>query len=89
MPEIPTNPPEASQSVSDAASSGDRRATLIAMRDRLALDIDSNSTTPRDRATLTKQMQEVLKDLESLKAPDPKPTTAFAKIQRRKEARAT
>ena len=52
--------------VSEAVSSGDRRQALVALRDRLAADIDDTDTLPRDRAAITKQLQSVLSENDDL-----------------------
>lgn len=52
--------------VSQAVSSGDRRQALIALRDRLAADIDNTDTLPRDRAAIAKQLQSVLIEIEEI-----------------------
>lgn len=56
----------------DAAKSGDKRATLIALRDILAYTIQ-NCESGRDMASNTKRLMEVMAELESL--PDPKQKT--------------
>ena len=52
----------------DAAKSGDKRATLIALRDSLAETIQ-NCESGRDMAANSKRLMEVMNELESL--PDP------------------
>lgn len=52
--------------VREAVASGDRREALIAIRDRLAHDIDNAETLPRDRAAIAKQLQSVLVELEAI-----------------------
>lgn len=52
----------------DAAKSGDKRATLIALRDILASTIQ-NCESGRDMASNTKRLMEVMAELETL--PDP------------------
>lgn len=52
-----------------AARSGDKRATLIALRDKLAETIQ-NCDSGRDMASNTKRLMEVMAELETL--PDPK-----------------
>lgn len=49
----------------DAAKSGDKRATLIALRDKLAETI-SNCESGRDMAANSKRLMEVMSELESL-----------------------
>ena len=52
----------------DAAKSGDKRATLIALRDKLAETIE-NCESGRDMAANSKRLMEVMSELEAL--PDP------------------
>ena len=53
----------------DAAKSGDKRETLIALRDILAQTIQ-NCESGRDMASNTKRLMEVMAELETM--PDPK-----------------
>lgn len=53
----------------EAAKSGDKRATLIALRDKIAATID-NCESGRDMAANSKRLMEVMAELEAL--PDPK-----------------
>lgn len=55
--------------VHPAASSGDVRATLEALRDRLAEEIDE-TVSARDVATLSRQLAEVIKQLADLPVPE-------------------
>lgn len=52
----------------EAAKSGDKRATLIALRDKLAETID-NCESGRDMAANSKRLMEVMAELEAM--PDP------------------
>lgn len=52
----------------EAAKSGDKRATLIALRDKLAETIQ-NCDSGRDMASNSKRLMEVMAELETL--PDP------------------
>lgn len=45
---------------------GNYRASLLALRDKLAADIDNPETTPQVRATCVKQMQSVLADIQAI-----------------------
>ena len=54
--------------LTEAAMSGDKRATLIALRDKLAQTIES-CESGRDMAANSKRLMEVMAELESL--PDP------------------
>lgn len=53
----------------EAAKSGDKRATLIALRDKIAATIDS-CESGRDMAANSKRLMEVMAELEAM--PDPK-----------------
>ena len=53
----------------EAAKSGDKRATLIALRDKLAETIQ-NCESGRDMASNSKRLMEVMAEIEAL--PDPK-----------------
>lgn len=53
----------------DAASSGDKRATLIALRDILANTIQ-NCESGRDMASNTKRLMEVMAEIEALPNPE-------------------
>lgn len=67
----------------EAAKSGDKRATLIALRDKLAETID-NCESGRDMAANSKRLMEVMAELESL--PDPS-EVKISKHDRLKEKR--
>lgn len=56
-------------SLTDAARSGDKRATLIALRDKIAETIE-DCESGRDMAANSKRLMEVMAELEAL--PDPK-----------------
>ena len=56
--------------ISSAAQKGDHVATLQALRDRLAVAIDDEDTPPRDLAALSRQLTQVMRELEGLKNPD-------------------
>lgn len=53
----------------DAAASGDRRATLVALRDVLAKTI-SACDSGRDMAALSKRLMEVMDEIDAIPAPD-------------------
>lgn len=55
--------------LSEAVKSGDKRATLIALRDKIAETID-NCESGRDMAANSKRLMEVISELESLPDPD-------------------
>lgn len=52
----------------DAAKSGDKRATLIALRDKLAETIE-NCESGRDMAANSKRLMEVMAEIDAI--PDP------------------
>ncbi len=56
-----------------AAKSGDKRATLIALRDKLAETIQ-NCESGRDMASNSKRLMEVIAELEAL--PEEKPVAS-------------
>lgn len=60
---VPSEP----MSVFDAAESGTRLDELRAMRAVLARAIDSEATSPRDLAALTRRQLEISREIESLR----------------------
>lgn len=56
--------------VSEAAASGDMRDLLVAMRTRVASAVESENTSPRDLAALTRRLLEIAKDIEAIDAAD-------------------
>jgi hypothetical protein len=60
--ETPTPP----VTIGEAARSGDRRALLVAMRDRIASTVEDPSCPPRDLAALTRRLQDVAKEIETI-----------------------
>ena len=54
--------------VAEAAKSGHRRDMLEAMRDRIAIAVDSDTTPARDLAALTRRLMDIAKELEALDA---------------------
>jgi hypothetical protein len=53
-------------SVAEAASSGDHRALLVAMRERIARTVADPECPPRDLASLTRRLQDIAKEIESM-----------------------
>jgi hypothetical protein len=53
-----------------AADSGVRRDLLVAMRSRIASDIDDPNTPARDLAALSRRLLEIAKDIEAIDAHD-------------------
>lgn len=66
----------------EAARSGDKRKTLIALRDKLAETID-NCESGRDMAANSKRLMEVMAELEAL--PDPNAKVVISKHDRLKQ----
>lgn len=52
--------------VAEAAESGDHRALLVAMRDRIAKTVRDPDCPPRDLAALTRRLQDIAKEIESI-----------------------
>jgi hypothetical protein len=74
-------------SLSEAAPQG-RLAGLVALRERLAREIDEAQQS-RDVAALSRQFSDVLLQIDELEAPlVEKPLTALDELNRRREARA-
>lgn len=61
---------KAPQTVKAAADSGVRRDLLVAMRSRIAQDIDSQNTPARDLAALSRRLLEIVKEIEAIDAED-------------------
>jgi hypothetical protein len=53
-------------SVAQAAESDDHRALLVAMRDRIAKTVSDPDCPPRDLAALTRRLQDIAKEIESI-----------------------
>lgn len=51
--------------VTQAASDGDARELLVAMRSRIAKAVEDANTPARDLAALTKRLMEVVRDIEA------------------------
>lgn len=58
--------PPAKLSVAQAAATGDHRALLVAMRERIAQTVSSADCPPRDLASLTRRLQDVAKEIEQI-----------------------
>lgn len=54
------------KSVKDAATSGDHRALLVAMRDRIAATVSDPKCPPRDLASLTRRLQDIAREIEQI-----------------------
>lgn len=55
-------------SVTKAASSGDPRQLLVALRDRVAKTVEDPNCPPRDLASLSRRLQEIHRDIEAIEA---------------------
>lgn len=73
-------------SLVEAAQSGDKRATLIALRDKLAQTIQE-CDSGRDMASNSKRLMEVMAELEALPDPEAKKESKHDRLKRRHEAR--
>lgn len=62
--EKPQSPPK--QSVAQAAATGDHRTLLVAMRERIARTVSDPDCPPRDLAALTRRLQDIAKEIESI-----------------------
>lgn len=54
------------QSVAEAAATGDHRALLVAMRERIAKTVSDPECPPRDLAALTRRLQDIAKEIEAI-----------------------
>lgn len=70
----------------DAAKSGDKRATLIALRDKLAETIN-NCESGRDMAANSKRLMEVMAELESLPDETKAKVSKHDRLKRKHEIR--
>lgn len=53
-------------SVAQAAATGDHRALLVAMRERIAQTVSNPDCPPRDLAALTRRLQDIAKEIEAI-----------------------
>jgi len=58
--------PKKHQSVAQAAASGDHRALLVSMRERIAQTVSDPECPPRDLAALTRRLQDIAKEIEAI-----------------------
>lgn len=70
----------------DAAKSGNKRETLIALRDILASTIQ-NCESGRDMASNTKRLMEVMAELEAMPDPEQKKISKHDRLKRKNENR--
>jgi hypothetical protein len=85
LPRISPRPQESGPDVgiSQAVSSGDRVTGLLALRDYLAGLIDSFDGAPKDIAPITKQLADVVRELDEL-APVQRKGTALDELAARR-----
>jgi hypothetical protein len=69
--------------ISDAFASGDRAAALLALRDYLAGLVDGFDGAPKDIAPITKQLADVVRELDLL-APVQRKGTALDELAARR-----
>lgn len=53
-------------SVAQAAATGNHRSLLVAMRERIAKTVSDPECPPRDLAALTRRLQDIAKEIESI-----------------------
>lgn len=70
----------------EAAKSGDKRATLIALRDKLAETIE-NCESGRDMASNSKRLMEVMAEIELLPDPEVKKPSKHDRLKKKHENR--
>lgn len=70
----------------EAAKSGDKRATLIALRDKLAETIQ-NCESGRDMASNSKRLMEVMAEIEAIPDPKDKKISKHDRLKRKHENR--
>lgn len=58
--------PARPKSVAEAAEGGSHRELLVAMRERIARTVSNPDCPPRDLASLTRRLQDISKEIESL-----------------------
>jgi len=58
--------PKKDLTVSQAASGGSHRDLLVAMRSRIARTVSDPDCPPRDLAALTRRLQDIAKEIESI-----------------------
>jgi hypothetical protein len=67
VPGVPVGKRAELPSISAAAASGSRRDLLVAMRDKIARDLD-DGVPARELASLTRRLLEIAKDIEAIDA---------------------
>ena len=64
----PDPPPTQPKTVTEAATSGDARALLVAMQTRVAKAVENPNTPARDLAALTRRLIEIAREIEAIDA---------------------
>lgn len=72
--------------LTEAAKSGDKRATLIALRDILAKTIEE-CESGRDMASNTKRLMEVMAEIDALPDPNAQKVSKHDRLKKRHENR--
>jgi hypothetical protein len=62
----PDEAPLKPKSVAEAAAGGNHRDLLVAMRERIAKTVSDPDCPPRDLAALSRRLQEIAKEIESI-----------------------
>lgn len=70
----------------EAAKSGDKRATLIALRDKLAETIE-NCESGRDMAANSKRLMEVMAEIDALPDPAERKVSKHDRLKKKHENR--
>ena len=70
----------------EAAKSGDKRATLIALRDKLAETIQ-NCESGRDMASNSKRLMEVMAEIEAIPDPADRKISKHDRLKKKHENR--
>ena len=58
--------PAPKMSVAQAAATGDHKSLLVSMRERIAQAVSDPDCPPRDLASLTRRLQDISKEIESI-----------------------
>ena len=69
----------------EAAKSGDKRATLIALRDKIAATIEE-CDSGRDMAANSKRLMEVMAELEAMPDPEKSKESKFDRLGKKNKA---
>lgn len=69
----------------EAAKSGDKRATLIALRDKIAATIEE-CDSGRDMAANSKRLMEVMAELEAMPDPEKSKESKFDRLVKKNNA---